>query len=119
MRADRVRDFLSLHYLAAPRTAGPFWRRLREATPPANVALALAVFMRHGQLPRHDEETFDKQDWLAVLLGLGLVPAHRDPMATDASGEARLAAMEQLQAAVAALPASLPAYRDSLARVAA
>jgi tryptophan halogenase len=119
MRADRVRDFLSLHYLAAPRTAGPFWRRLREATPPANVALALAVFMRHGQLPRHDEETFDKQDWLAVLLGLGLVPAHRDPMTPNADPARIDAAMTQLHAAVAALPASLPSYATFLATAAA
>ncbi|HVF95010.1 MAG TPA: tryptophan 7-halogenase [Sphingomonas sp.] len=119
MRADRVRDFLALHYLAASRTAGPFWRQVREAVPPPDVAHAIAMFLRHGQLPRHDEELYDKHSWLAVLLGLGLVPAHRDPMATDAPGDARTAAMAQLQAAVAALPTSLPAYRDYLARVVA
>jgi tryptophan halogenase len=118
-RADRVRDFLSLHYVAAGRSAGPFWRALRRTAPPPAVALALETFARHGHLPRHEEELFDKQSWLAVLLGSGLVPAHPDPMTTGADTATSHGAMERLRAAVAGLSAPLPVYADYLARIAA
>lgn len=116
-RADRVRDLLALHYHGARGLRGEFWQAMRDRTPPTALADTLAIFARHGNLPRHEEELYDKQDWLAVLLGLGLVPEGRDPIAMGTDADEVRSTMTRLAAAVAALPASLPPYPDYLARL--
>ena len=107
----------------ALEVARPFFRLhfgicARGRVPPADLAFALETFARRGHLPRHEEETFDRQSWLAVLLGLGLVPKAPGPAVAEVNVASTEEVLAQLHAAIAALPASLPPYPHYLARVA-
>lgn len=78
--ADRVRDFLCLHYVCSRRQE-PFWKDASSITPPQSLAHSLSLFSERGRLPYYEEETFSRDSWLAVLLGQGFEPREIDPLA--------------------------------------
>lgn len=80
LQAERMRDFLALHYHGGGRTQGPFWQRLRAANRPASLEALLAQFARRGQVAPADEELVPRDAWTAVLLGQGMQPQRPDPV---------------------------------------
>lgn len=105
--AARVRDLLALHYHAADRPE-PLWREAASVAPPPTLAHTLTQFRERGRLPVHEEETFARDGWLAVLLGQGVIPRRVDPL-VDAfppaqSERAMIALRDAIAAAVEAQP---------------
>jgi tryptophan halogenase len=84
--ADRVRDFLCMHYVTARRTE-PFWKDSSAVEPPPSLAHTLSLFAERGRLPYYEEETFARDSWLAVLLGQSLLPRRIDPLADSVTPE--------------------------------
>lgn len=117
--ADRVRDFIAVHYLAARRRDGDFWRSMPDRRRPDSLRHTLEQFEGRGRLPKFEEESFDDDSWLAVLCGLGLEPRRIDPTALRVDVEESSAAMERIARLSAQVPAQLPSYRDYLARLVA
>jgi tryptophan halogenase len=115
---ERVRDFIALHYLRSGRAAGEFWQAMAGRRLPGSLARTLEQFGRRGRLPFFEEDSFEPQSWLAVLIGMGVLPAAVAPIATAIDEERAAAGMERLAARLAALPERLPPYRDYLARMA-
>ncbi|HEY0413917.1 MAG TPA: tryptophan 7-halogenase [Allosphingosinicella sp.] len=115
---QRVRDFLALHYLRSGRGEGAFWTALAGRAPPESLAHTLEQFEARGRLPFYEEESFDKQAWLAALLGLGVLPREIGPAAAGVPPGEAAATMKAFAERLAALPARLPAYRDYLAKMA-
>ncbi len=116
--ARRVRDFVLLHYVTA-RRAGTFWHDVAGAELPDSLAHTLRLFRERGRLPFYEEETFDRDGWLAVLFGQGVLPRRIDPLA-DAVSPARAAdAMarhrERIARAVRPLP-TLAAFHAAQSR---
>ncbi|HEX6375836.1 MAG TPA: tryptophan 7-halogenase [Allosphingosinicella sp.] len=112
-----VRDFLALHYLRSGRRDGRFWQGLAQRPVPSSLAHMLEQFAARGRLPFREEESFDRHSWLAVLLGMGLLPDREDPIAGAVGDEEAEAAMERHARTLATLPARLPTYPDYLARM--
>lgn len=110
----RVRDFIALHYVAADRPDEPFWAAASGLEPPPSLAHSLVLYRERGRLPFHEEETFGRDSWLAVLLGQGVFPRRLDPL-VDAvpQAQARQAIERHEQAISAALP-RLPTHADYL-----
>jgi tryptophan halogenase len=113
----RVRDFIAVHYLRSGRNEGELWRELGRREPPNTLARTLEQFERRGRLPFFEEESFDAESWLAVLIGLGVLPRHVDPSADGEDFEKSAAGIARYAEQVAALPARLPSYGDYLARM--
>ncbi|HYI48444.1 MAG TPA: FAD-dependent oxidoreductase [Allosphingosinicella sp.] len=113
----RVRDFLALHYLRSGRRDTPFWAAMAERSAPAGLSRTLEQFERRGRLPFFEEESFDRQSWLAVLLGLGVMPREAEPVAAGVDLEQAAPAMDRLAARLAALPERFPPYREVLAKM--
>lgn len=115
--AGRVRDFLTLHYITARRPE-PFWLQAAAAEPSPALALTLTQFAERGRLPFHEEETFARDSWLAVLLGQGVIPRRADPLIEPVPPADSAAAMARWREAIAAAAAAAPthaAYLRSLA----
>jgi tryptophan halogenase len=107
--ADRVRDFLVLHYAAA--SPQDF------AILPPSLGHTLQQFRERGRLPFYEEETFSRDSWLAVLLGQSVTPQRVDPL-TDAVAPAQSEkAMEQTREAIRTFVDRLPKYSDFLQRL--
>jgi tryptophan halogenase len=107
--ADRMRDFLVLHYAAARRPE-PLWRAAAAVEPPASLAHTLSLFRERGRLPIHEEETFARDSWLAVLIGLGVIPERTDPLIDSVSPTQADQAMARMREAIAALVPTLPTH---------
>jgi len=111
--ADRVRDFLALHYQASHRDE-PFWRRARETEPPPSLAHTLSLFRERGRLPFYEEETFARDSWLAVLLGQGIIPRTIDPLIDTTPPEQSERMMATSRDGIDRLVATLPSHADFL-----
>ena len=117
--ADRIRDFLILHYLTARRPSQPFWRDAGAVEPPESLAHSLALFKERGRLPFYEEETFSRDSWLAVLLGSGVMPRRNDPLVDATPSEEADQGMARLRQAIESIVPQLPtqlAYWQNLAR---
>ena len=110
----RVRDFLALHYLRSGRKK---WKAAASAEPPESLAHTLDQFEARGRLPFYEEESFDRQSWLAVLLGMGVLPRRIDPVALRIDPEKAASGMQRLAESLAQLPGRLPDYPDYLRRM--
>ena len=112
---DSVRDITALALQRSSRREGAFWRGAAEAPKPDTLARLEEAFLARGRLPHRDDDTFDREAWLSLLLGLGLEPRRLDPL--DAAGDpAHLAtALRALAAGLAGATARLPAYRGGSA----
>lgn len=111
--ADRVRDFVALHYATARRPE-PFWTNVASAEPPDTLAHTLAQFRERGRLPFYEEETFTRDSWLAVLLGQGVIPRRVDPLTDLVSVAACEQAMAQMRGEIRSLVDRLPLHSDYL-----
>lgn len=101
--ANRVRDFLCLHYVAGPAALGPFWRDAASVALPATLTHTLDLFRERGRLPFNEEETFDRDSWLTVLLCQGVRPRRTDPLADLVPATEAHRAMAAIAARSAAL----------------
>jgi tryptophan halogenase len=113
--ADRVRDFAALHYLAARRPE-PFWKDMAAVEPPASLAHTIGLFRDRGRLPFHEEETFARDSWLAVLIGQGVMPERVDPLVDLHDSQEAEAAMARMRSVLTSMVAALPAHADYLSR---
>ncbi|HEX7851174.1 MAG TPA: tryptophan 7-halogenase [Sphingomonas sp.] len=112
--AIRVRDFVMLHYVTSSRRE-PFWRAAAGTALPPSLAHSLSLFRDRGRLPVYEEETFARDDWLAVLFGQGVLPRRVDPLA-EALPETEVAqAMAGLRGAIDAALPQFPTHADYLA----
>ena len=112
---DRVRDFLILHYHATTHADSPFWNHVRTMEIPDSLAHKLALFREKGRVFRYDDELFGIPNWVAVLLGQGIVPAGYDPV-VDALDADRLAdALRTLRDTVARAGQAMPTHQRWLA----
>lgn len=103
LQADRMRDFLGLHYHGGGRTQGPFWHRLRDSARPASLDRLLAQFARRGKVVPADEELVQRDAWTAVLLGQGMRPERSDPIALSVAPANAARVLHTLAARIAAL----------------
>ncbi|MDJ0276981.1 tryptophan 7-halogenase [Sphingomonas sp. 2R-10] len=103
LQADRMRDFLSLHYHGGGRTQGPFWHGLRNLPRPASLDGLLARFARRGQVVPADEELVHRDAWSAVLLGQGMRPERPDPVALSIPPDRAARLLTDLATRIAAL----------------
>jgi len=116
--AERVRDFLAMHYHTA-RRGDPLWRAIAAADPPASLAHTLTQFAERGRLPFFEEETFARDSWAAVLIGQGFLPRRVDPLVSGVPAATSRAAMARQAAAIAAALPHVPthaAYRAAQTR---
>jgi tryptophan halogenase len=107
--ADRVRDYTQLHYHAARRD-DPFWRKAAAAPLSPALVRTLELFRERGRLPVHDEEVFDREDWLAVLLGQGVFPRRIDPLTDAVSPAEEDRLMRRLRQSIAQAVSPRPSH---------
>jgi len=116
---DRVRDFLVLHYHANHRR-GAFWEHCAQMPIPDSLAEKIAVFRRSGRLLSREADLFKDANWLAVLLGQGIMPTAYDPLADGLRPtelDKVLRGMRQVIArATAAMPTQAAWLADHLAQ---
>ena len=116
--ADRVRDFVMLHYAVSQRAGDPFWVDASTRPLPASLEHTLIQFRERGRLPFYEEETFTRDSWAAVLIGQGVYPRRTDPMLDETSPDESAKAMQEVREAIGALVAKAPSHSNYLRNLA-
>ena len=111
---ERVRDFLILHYWANRRSE-PFWAERRATPLPDGLAQKIRLFAARGGMVRMEWETFADPSWLAIFVGLGIMPEAWDPLADSFTSQQIESAFGRITRDVAKLAASAPTHRAWLA----
>ena len=79
--AERIRDFIILHYNATQRTDTAFWNYVRTMPVPDSLLEKYEIFRSRGRVFRENEELFNDTSWFAVMIGQNVAPASYDPVA--------------------------------------
>ena len=85
--AERIRDFIILHYNANQRDDSPLWRECREMKLPDSLVEKYDIFRSRGRIFRENEELFNDTSWFAVMIGQNIRPERFDPVAEILSVE--------------------------------
>jgi len=72
--AERIRDFLILHYYVNQREGDPFWQQCREMAIPDSLRENIRLFRDTGSFFRDGNEMFGLVSWVQVMLGQGIMP---------------------------------------------
>lgn len=97
----RIRDFLVLHYYGNSRPGEPMWDACRALTLPDALAHKLRLFRSRGTMVRYEWESFQHPSWLAMFVGLGILPESYDPLADHFSEQQLDGAMHRMREAIA------------------
>lgn len=71
--ADRVRDYIGLHYGAPNPPEGPFWQHAASLKRSSGLTLTLSEFAKRGRLPFFEEETLPRESWQSAMDCIGIV----------------------------------------------
>lgn len=111
--AERVRDFIVLHYCLTQRDDTPLWRYCRSMSIPDSLRERIELFSRTGRIRPRAGELFTDLSWFYIFEGLGARPDNYDPLAdVVAVSKLReiLASMASSTAAVAKAAPSHDSY---------
>lgn len=70
--ADRVRDYIGLHYSAPNPPEGPFWQHAVRLQRSSGLALTLSEYTKRGRLPFFEEETLPRESWQSAMDCIGI-----------------------------------------------
>ena len=113
---EQIRDFIILHYKATSRDDSDFWNYCRTMAVPDSLEYRLRVFEEAGHVVFGRRELFIEPNWIAVLLGQGIVPRTTD-LRVDCLPRAQVAQqMAQMRRVIAGAVNVLPAHEETIRR---
>ncbi|MES2136657.1 MAG: tryptophan halogenase family protein [Pseudomonadota bacterium] len=112
----QIRDFIILHYKATERRDSDFWRYVSGMTIPDGLAQKMELFRETGRVFRKNEELFQENSWVQVMLGQGIVPRAHHPIASKLSDAELSSLLSGIRDNVARTVRTLPAHQDYIGR---
>jgi tryptophan halogenase len=82
-RYESIRDFIILHYKVTKRDDTEFWRYCANMKIPDSLAHQIELFRETGRMTILDRDSFGESSFVAMLVGLGVVPESYDPFVDD------------------------------------
>jgi len=110
--AERIRDFIVLHYNATQRDDSELWRYCRDMSLPDSLLEKYEIFASRGRIFRENEELFNDTSWFAVLTGQNVRPNGFDPVAAALSVEETRIRLQQTADAIRNSADYMPSHGD-------
>jgi len=101
---ERIRDFIVLHYCLTQREDAPLWRYCRSMAVPDTLRQRIELYRGTGRVRWRAGELFTDASWFYIFEGLGVYPAHYDPLLD-------VVALDKLKEILAALADGTAAVR--------
>jgi len=114
---ERSRDFAALHFWNSSRDDTPFWRERRAVRLPEPLEYRLNLFQQAGRLASFDDEIFTEADWVSVLLGKGIWPAHPDPLTLSMDVAGLASRTERMRQVIRQAAESMPIHQIYLEKL--
>ncbi|MEK9989993.1 MAG: tryptophan halogenase family protein, partial [Halieaceae bacterium] len=106
--AERIRDFIVLHYFANQRTGEPFWDMCRDLPIPESLSQRMALFKETGRVFKPQDDVFSENSWVQVMMGQGLIPESYHNIVDSMSNEQLQQFLGDIQRDVERTVAALP-----------
>lgn len=107
---EHLRDFIILHYKVTRRDDSEFWRTCAAMPIPERLDYQIRMFRNTATIVTFDRDSFTEPSWLAMYLGLGVMPQAYNG-AADAMDQSRLLQhIERHRASVAKLVQVMPSH---------
>ncbi len=106
--AERIRDFIVLHYFANQRAGEPFWDMCRDLPIPESLSQRMALFKETGRVFKPQDEVFSENSWVQVMMGQGLIPESYHNIVDSMSNEQLQQFLGDIQRDVERTVAALP-----------
>jgi tryptophan 7-halogenase len=111
--SERIRDFIVLHYWLTQRNDAPLWRYCRSMSVPDSLRERLELYKGTGRIRVRPGELFTDLSWFYIFEGMGVRPAHYDPL-LDVVPDSRLTdILQSLARTTGAIVKEAP-YHDTL-----
>ncbi len=111
----QIRDFLILHYKATERRDSDFWRYVADMPVPPSLSQKIELFRETGRVFRRNEELFQENSWVQVMMGQRILPLSYHPIATKLTDAEVSQLLAGIRDNVAQTVASLPDHQAYLA----
>jgi tryptophan halogenase len=108
--AERMRDFLVLHYKATTRQDSAFWTRCRDMAVPQTLDYKMRLFKSRGRVVLYDEETFDEASWASLFIGQDIIPERYIPLADTVDIEKIRSQLTRMRSAIRQGADSMPPH---------
>lgn len=115
VEVERIRDFIILHYKATARDDSPLWRQVGAMDVPDTLKQKIDQFRSRGRVFRYDDELFQEANWIAVMLGQGIIPERYDPITETIPLDHVRQRLHQMKAAIRQGVEQMPAHEAFLA----
>ena len=106
--AERIRDFIVLHYFANQRAGEPFWDKCRDLPIPESLSQRMALFKETGRVFKPQDDVFSENSWVQVMMGQGLIPESYHNIVDSMSNEQLQQFLGDIQRDVERTVAALP-----------
>jgi tryptophan halogenase len=113
-RYESVRDFIIMHYKLTNRSDSEFWRYCANMKIPDSLQHQIELFRESGRVVVYDQEGFSEPSFVAMLLGLGVVPQSDDPFVAALDRDRLQAHMARVRAGIIDAVAAMPDHTDYL-----
>jgi len=77
---EEIRDFLIVHYCLTKRNDTKFWQYYRNMELTDTLKQRINLFSKRGIVNSGSDDLFIKDNWIAVMQGMGVIPESYDPL---------------------------------------
>ncbi len=115
--AERIRDFIVLHYIANEREGDAFWDHCRHMNVPESLNQRIALFRDSGRVFKPQEDVFSENSWVQVMMGQGIQPEGYHNIADAMSREQLQGFLGDIQRNVNQTVSALPSHADFIKKL--
>jgi len=118
LEAERVRDFIILHYCATQRDDSPLWKYCSSMALPETLARRIDLFRTRGHIWQPEGELFRTDSWVHVMLYQGIRPEHYHYLATAMPDKDLIQFLEATRGVINKAVEQMPTHQDFVDRYA-
>jgi tryptophan halogenase len=118
LEAERVRDFIILHYCATQRDDSPLWKYCSSMALPETLARRIDLFRTRGHIWQPEGELFRTDSWVHVMLYQGIRPEHYHYLATAMPDQELRQFLENTRSIINQAVDRMPTHQDFVDRYA-
>jgi tryptophan halogenase len=118
IEAERVRDFIILHYCATRRDDSPLWKYCSSMALPETLARRIDLFRTRGHIWQPEGEMFRTDSWVHVMLYQGIWPEHYHYLATAMPDHELVKFLENTRSTINQAVAQMPPHQEFVDRYA-
>jgi tryptophan halogenase len=118
LEAERVRDFIILHYCATRRDDSPMWQYCSSMSVPETLARRLDLFRTRAHIWQPEGEIFRTDSWVHVMLYQGIRPEHYHYLVTAMPDKDLRQFLDQTRNTINQAVAQMPTHQEFVDRYA-